>query len=464
MKMKLIDKFLGALAAALLVGLIATPVMSQVNEPRIVPVGKTEEQSSQLILWYDNDTIDNDSFSVIQVTNASIDTPVNVHVQIFASFQTGTTGDPLTAVICAETDFNDFYTPNDTHEYDMNDITRNDPLNETDVTDTLGDTKGFVVITPIDGPAQRNAIAHQHMFGNSFVFNALEGVVINSMGRDAVSFSTGNVVADGTVLDGSSNGYVLIQPEILKFNFQNELGIDEADVISIAFRDNYAGVFGYVAEPADAVWTPLIFDEDENPISCSAIVQNCFFDIGLNEEIDQANRLLNEQLLCPGNNTGVGWVKIAVSGLEGSENELGIISLSDDTDEGYAVWMHAEGPTTPITPLPECTVDADCLAGEVCEAGNCVAAPECTVDADCAEGEVCEAGDCVVPPECTVDTDCAAGQVCALELCIADPGGGGGCAIASTATAGTAAANALVVLIPLLGIGLRSMLRRRDEE
>ncbi|MCH8028830.1 MAG: hypothetical protein IH874_02730 [Candidatus Dadabacteria bacterium] len=42
-----------------------------------------------------------------------------------------------------------------------------------------------------------------------------------------------------------------------------------------------------------------------------------------------------------------------------------------------------------------------------------------------------------------------------------DGGGGGRCAIASAGSAGTMAADALVVLIPLLGIGLRSMLRRR---
>lgn len=55
-------------------------------------------------------------------------------------------------------------------------------------------------------------------------------------------------------------------------------------------------------------------------------------------------------------------------------------------------------------PAPECTVDADCAEGEVCEDGECVEAPpECVDDADCEEGEVCEDGVCVeeVGPEDT---------------------------------------------------------------
>ncbi len=387
----------------------STAAVSQV----IAPTGKTQLQASQLILWYDEEKVVNNRNSGFQITNASVDTPVWVHVQIFAS-SNASPGDPTTAVICSETNFNDFYTPNDTHFYDMNSLFTNDPLNTIFIGD-FSNTKGFVVVTPIDAPGTRNAISHQHMFGDTFIFDGTSyGYSINSMGRDAVSFSTGSVVPNGTVLDGVSNGYVLLQPEILKFvHHPDSVAVD---IVSIAFRDNYEGVFGYVAEPADAVWTPLIFDEDENPVSCSPVVQNCFFDIGLNEDTGQANSLLGNRLLCPGNDFNAGWVKIAVSGLEGLENELGLWG-STDFNTGGATWMHAEGAATAVAP----------------------------------------------PPECTVDADCAAGEVCVLEICIAAPGTGGGCAIASTATAGSTAANALVVLIPLLGIGLRSMLRRREE-
>ncbi|MCH8030144.1 MAG: hypothetical protein IH874_09490 [Candidatus Dadabacteria bacterium] len=158
-----------------------------------------------------------------------------------------------------------------------------------------------------------------------------------------MSFSTVNVVADGTVLDGNAHGYVLIQPSILKFNFR-DFEVEDIGLVSIAFRDNYEGVFGYVAEPADAVWTPLIFDEDENPISCGALTQNCFFSIGLNDQFGQRNALLSDSIdLCPNNDNSLGWAKIAVSGLDGLENELGIVVHSADQDfGGGAVWMYVE--------------------------------------------------------------------------------------------------------------------------
>ncbi len=52
----------------------------------------------------------------------------------------------------------------------------------------------------------------------------------------------------------------------------------------------------------------------------------------------------------------------------------------------------------PLPPLPECTTDADCEEGQVCQDGVCVSAPECETDADCDEGQVCEDGACVEAP------------------------------------------------------------------
>ncbi len=239
MKTKLINGVLGAIAVALLFGIMYTPTISQATN-HIRPTGKTTQQASQLVFWYDEDESTTNSHTHIQVTNASNDTPVNVHVQIFASFQTGSIGDPLTAVICAETDFNDFYTPNDTHTYvmDFNLLTNEPILTPLNVGD-FDNTKGFVIITPIDGPGTRNAIAHQHMFCVSLVEDTdkMEGYALAAMGRDAVSISTGKVVPDGTVLDGNANGYGLIEPSIRKFNF-SDIEVEDKGEESIAFRDN----------------------------------------------------------------------------------------------------------------------------------------------------------------------------------------------------------------------------------
>src|SRR6056297_2469796 len=69
-----------------------------------------------------------------------------------------------------------------------------------------------------------------------------------------------------------------------------------------------------------------------------------------------------------------------------------------------------------ISPESECTTDADCVDGEICEIGDTdVACPPCP------EGAACEPcpepetfGYCVAPPPppCTSDADCAAGDVC----------------------------------------------------
>ncbi|MCH8028634.1 MAG: hypothetical protein IH874_01720 [Candidatus Dadabacteria bacterium] len=351
MKTKLINTVFGAIAAALLFGIMYNPTISQASN-HIRPTGKTTQQSSQLVLWYDEDEIDEDNDSFIQVTNASVDTPVWVHVQIFAStclnFKDNACA-PADLVLCSETNFNDFFTPNDTHVYVMENVKTNDPfLVSPLVVGNFDGTKGFVVVTPIDGPGTRKAISHQHMFGTSFVFNDDEelGFGVSSMGRDAVSFPSGVVEDDGTILDGVTNGYVLIQPKLLMFTFDHQDELDTADLISIAFRDNYEGVFGYVAEPADATWTPLIFDDEENPISCGAVEQDCFFNIGLNSLLDPINDLLNpvdDFSICPNNNINRGFMKIAVGGLEGLENEMAIVLQADLSDEeGVASWMYGD--------------------------------------------------------------------------------------------------------------------------
>ncbi len=76
----------------------------------------------------------------------------------------------------------------------------------------------------------------------------------------------------------------------------------------------------------------------------------------------------------------------------------------------------------PTTPTPECTTDADCAEGQVCDDGVCTAAPEpeCTTDADCAEGEVCDDGVCTAAPEpeCETDADCAEGEECDDGVCV----------------------------------------------
>ncbi len=62
-----------------------------------------------------------------------------------------------------------------------------------------------------------------------------------------------------------------------------------------------------------------------------------------------------------------------------------------------------------------CRTDADCPAGQLCDAatGQCVLA--CSANADCPAGQLCVNGVCQAG--CASDADCAAGEVCVDNLC-----------------------------------------------
>jgi len=83
---------------------------------------------------------------------------------------------------------------------------------------------------------------------------------------------------------------------------------------------------------------------------------------------------------------------------------------------------------SPPPAVTSCTADADCGAGEVCTAGECVpdASGGCTSDADCATGETCTNGACVADTTggCTSDADCATGETCTNGACVAETTGG----------------------------------------
>ncbi len=104
-------------------------------------------------------------------------------------------------------------------------------------------------------------------------------------------------------------------------------------------------------------------------------------------------------------------------------------------------------------PGDPCVEDADCVAGNICNAGICDIAPPpacgaagvrlcdpgeaCVADADCQVGNVCNAGICddAPPPvcgaagvrlcdpgeACGLDEDCTAGNICNAGICDAAP-------------------------------------------
>lgn len=322
--------------------------------------GNAVEASSQIIYYYDG-TIDLSEVSLLQITNTNDTSSVWIHVQLFRSYDPDNdafTEGNIPPVFCEERNFVDFLTPNDTHLYELEadgfikniGETEVDPGESTSITNTDG-TKGFVVITPVVSESDLSAISFQHLFGST---HNEDDFTINAMGRDAVDLSNGEVLPDNTVLDGTTGGFVLLQPQELIFDFETD---EEMDVVGIAFSDVYGppGLLGYTVEPADATWTSFIFDFKEDPTSCGTRPVNCFLTLGLNDDIQHFNPEFNESptvplpdvLLCGGANSPdypdsagsidfTGWTRIFVSGLSDLENLLGFVY--DDEKQG-ASWM-----------------------------------------------------------------------------------------------------------------------------
>lgn len=402
------------------------------NAQVIVPVGETLNKSSQLVAWYTNSSNPNDTY--VQVTNVS-NSDVTLHIQIWASDDGS--GDVVTDP-CIEVNFTDTLTPNDTHTYEMDSIVSNtNACNATscgssnEIVDVDGTSfdHGFVTVTPVVSATDRRAIAFNNLIGSVAYDDDEVSGLVNTMGRLAVSFLDGSSLPDGTILDGITAGYVLIQPDVLKFNFSNLTQesevVEEARIMNIIFSDNYSGPFGdYRSQPADAEFFTLLFDDAEVPTSCQPFLVNCMIDQGINEQIDAENTSPDPDLLiCPGNFLDTGWARLAVAGLDGLENAVGFIFLltEDDSTFGYARWMVAEGDVVVPTPAPTPTPTVS------------------TTPTPTPDGSPSPTG---------------GGQ----------PGGGGGggsgCAIAGPASAGTAVASALIVLLPAVVFGLRRKLRK----
>jgi len=472
----------------------------------IAPTGTSTRASSQLVYYYDQA----DEDTTIQIVNTHPTTGVWIHVQIFRSFNAGDSTTP-NIVLCDERDFIDFLTPTDTHVYDLSSslFPKNTGETEADAGESTSinvtGTKGFIVITPVVSESDLSAISFQFLTGSSKDDSV--GFTINAMGRDAVSFSTGEIEPIGTVLDGTTNGYVVLQPEELLFDFTTDE--NPVDIVGVAFNDVYgpSGLLGYQVTPADLTWTSFIFDFKEDPTSCGVRPVNCFTTAGLNDNLEQNNTELSpisDDLLCAGAETPespfdpspapyYGWTRIFVSGMGDFENHIGYFV---NTYPAGADFMYVRGQRTEINPPPtneicddEAMADEDgngfanCLDPACATAANCeTGAEECadTVDND-SDGKIdcldegcdgfvgCEFGtevscddgidnDADGQTDCN-DTDCAAAEACGGGT--TGGGGGGGCVVAGSVSAATAAANMLLPLLPLFGAyGIRRRFRK----
>jgi len=303
----------------------------------VITGGNVTEASSQLIFYYDQDAENGASETNIQVTNINDTTGVWIHVQIFRNDDPDN-NDATPNLVCDERDFVDFLTPNDTHIYQLDQpsfIKNVDETGENTSISVVG-TKGFVVITPVVSESDFTAISFQYMIGMSFDATVPDGMgfIINAVGRDAVDFSTGKVVDLGTPLDGTTNGFVLLQPGQMLFDFIGTVPQPAVDVVGFVFKDVYGdpGLLGYQVLPGESTWSSFQFDFKEDPTSCGNKQLNCFATFGLNDSFVQNNTNFTEDVLCSGSETPpypgfpslIGWTQIVVSGLEPFENQVGL--------------------------------------------------------------------------------------------------------------------------------------------
>ncbi|WP_373049264.1 matrixin family metalloprotease [Vulgatibacter sp.] len=100
-----------------------------------------------------------------------------------------------------------------------------------------------------------------------------------------------------------------------------------------------------------------------------------------------------------------------------------------------------------------CTGDGDCITGEICDAGTCVAQP-CTDSAECSAGAFCWKGSCT--PGCKADGECDAGQVCNDGSCIRDPAT---CSICATCASSADCGGDAYLCVDLDGSGVGACTR-----
>ena len=384
----------------------------------------TQLRGSQLVSWWTQAPGRNTS---IQVTNTDQFSAVNLHVVIIGSD-------------CLELrNFCDTLTPLDTHVYDFGNLVNN--LGQ-DIPDAnIQGHEGFVVISAVNSCPNPN---------QAIIFNSLEGQLsvidsrlnvdygTNLWARLAVVFD-GGLSETGTTLDGVNALYLgpdidpVFETDLLFQNFAVlGAGPAGADLVLINFEDVYGPP--YDPFPLNETYTPGIFDDVENFVSCGEQFSCGFLRLGIDDAIVKSDYIIVT-------------------------------------------------PPTPTPPPPtECFVDDDCALNESCEGavpGACsVSGGECLINDDCPDGETCEgavAGTCELIP-CDSNDDCPAGTVCDVEdgFCVivtptptptGGGGGGGGCAIAGPVSVGTAMANILIPLVPVaFAFGLSALRRRTRKE
>ena len=230
-------------------------------------IAETDTTNFQLFSFYD--LRDRDSF--VQVTNTG--SAATLHVQVFD-----------VSNLCNENNFNDTYTPNDTHYYNMRDVQTNDGAPSGVV---LPDgAYGFVVITVVQGIGQPTDI-------NGVIIGNFR--VLDNAGYEYRSNSQG--FKEGDPIGGK---YFI--------NYTTAGGINRSDIVGITVNNLLSGEV--TAAGSSVTFDTSIFNNNEVIFSCSDTTFSCTeatFEYGINNAIPHSK---DKSVLCGSNNVPEGMVRL----------------------------------------------------------------------------------------------------------------------------------------------------------
>ncbi len=209
--------------------MLVVPMQAFAGLDTFDPIDQTDFGGNRLVYFYD--TIDRATF--IQVTNTSTSSAVGIHVQVWNASNN-----------CEEVDFIDVLTPGDTNIYDIENLPGSPDLTN---------TTGFVTVSAYFGPP-----------------GSIIGMfrVIDDSG-----YEYRRNAADTEIFDVDDFAdYVL--------NFNDVNGNNLSDVVGLTYVSvddfqtfAYSELGSVFGDPF--FLPPLIFDENENPISCSPAIFKC---------------------------------------------------------------------------------------------------------------------------------------------------------------------------------------------
>lgn len=266
-----------------------------------LPLSETDTNNYQLYSFYD--LRNRESF--VQVT--SPDTATTLHIQVFD-----------VGNLCNENNFFDAYTANDTHVYNLRDLTTND-------TNPAGfvlpdGAYGFVVVTAVLGVGQP-ANTEANIIGN---FRVLDNT--------GYEYRTNS--------QGPSEINTIARQENFTFNFNSIGNVGWSDVIGITVDDITSGEV--TATGSSITFDTTLYNNNEVEFSCSDTTFACAagtFEYGINDAIPSSR---DGGVTCGSNVIPEGLVNFNFITASNLEAFAGYIGLNNGNGRGSMDSFHQE--------------------------------------------------------------------------------------------------------------------------